>query len=85
MCWPSSRWQPETPRIPAQNAPNLRAEREACGIAEARLDRVVARSEALGPGVRYGGDESGWDDSLLPAIAAFVTVGTLVSAPLPQP
>lgn len=36
---------------PSGTAPNLRAEREACGIAEPRLDRVVARSESLGPGV----------------------------------
>ena len=38
---------------PSAEAPNLRAEREACGIAEGRLDRVVARSEALGPGVYH--------------------------------
>jgi len=33
--------------------PNLRAEREACGIAEPRLDRVIPRSEALGPSTYY--------------------------------
>ena len=38
---------------PSAEAPNLRAEREACGIADGRLDRVVARSEALGPGVYH--------------------------------
>ena len=38
---------------PSAGAPNLRAEREACGISEGRLDRVVARSEALGPGVYH--------------------------------
>jgi uncharacterized protein Yka (UPF0111/DUF47 family) len=36
-----------------QVGPSLRAEREACGIAEPRLDRVVGRSEALGPGTYY--------------------------------
>ena len=34
-------------------APNLRGDREACGIAEPSLDRVIARSEALGPGTYY--------------------------------
>ena len=38
---------------PNSQAATLRAEREACGIAEAQLDRVVARSEALGPGVYH--------------------------------
>jgi uncharacterized protein Yka (UPF0111/DUF47 family) len=36
-----------------QAVSNLRAEREACGIAEAALDRVIGRSEALGPGTYY--------------------------------
>jgi len=36
-----------------QTAPTLRAEREACGIAEAALDRVIARGEMLGPGTYY--------------------------------
>ena len=40
---------------PSAGAPNLRAEREACGITDGRLDRVVARSEALGPGVSHSG------------------------------
>ncbi|HML10818.1 MAG TPA: DUF47 family protein [Stellaceae bacterium] len=40
-------------RSDPQTAPSLRAERETCGIAEANLDRVVARSEALGPGSYY--------------------------------
>ena len=38
---------------PNAQAATLRVEREACGIAEAQLDRVVARSEALGPGVYH--------------------------------
>ena len=45
------------PQVAAANADNpsvkpttLRSEREACGIAEAQLDRVVGNSEALGPG-----------------------------------
>ena len=38
---------------PSAQAVTLRAEREACGIAEAQLDRVIARSEALGPGVYH--------------------------------
>ena len=38
---------------PNAQAVTLRAEREACGIAEAQLDRVVPRSEVLGPGVYH--------------------------------
>jgi uncharacterized protein Yka (UPF0111/DUF47 family) len=38
---------------PSVESSNLRVEREACGIADGRLDRVVARSEALGPGVYH--------------------------------
>jgi uncharacterized protein Yka (UPF0111/DUF47 family) len=38
---------------PSAAAPTLRAEREACGIVEAWLDRIVARSEVLGPGVYH--------------------------------
>jgi len=38
---------------PNAQAVTLRAEREACGIGDAQLDRVVARSEALGPGVYH--------------------------------
>ena len=38
---------------PSVEAATLRAEREACGIAEAHLDRTVARSEALGPGIYH--------------------------------
>jgi uncharacterized protein Yka (UPF0111/DUF47 family) len=38
---------------PNPDAATLRAEREACGITEAALDRLVARSEALGPGVYH--------------------------------
>lgn len=40
----------DSPRV---EAPGLRAEREACGLAEPQLDRVVARSEALGQGVYH--------------------------------
>ena len=35
---------------PSGEAPTLRAERENCGLREVRLDRVIARSESIGPG-----------------------------------
>ncbi|MGE5270038.1 MAG: hypothetical protein ACM3JG_10255 [Thiohalocapsa sp.] len=38
---------------PSAAAATLRTEREACGLDEARLDRVIARSESLGPGVYH--------------------------------
>jgi len=38
---------------PGAEPASLRAEREACGIADPRFDRVIAGSEALGAGVYY--------------------------------
>jgi hypothetical protein len=50
MCLRSYSWSPATP---SARAPTPREERKACCIAEPGFDRIVARSEALGPGVYH--------------------------------
>jgi len=63
---------------PSVEAATLRAERDACGIAEAQLDRVVARSEALGPGVYHIPEAAHLIDMLTEALDAMLAPIALV-------